>query len=80
MAEHTSEQATPLLRRSACLAWHRRWLSLLSVAAQKAIAETLLRPGCPHLEERDALEPALGELLPSERLAESPEVSRLPLR
>ena len=80
MAEHKSEQATALLRRSACLAWHRRWLSLLSVAAQRALAETLLRPGSPHLEERDALEPPLGELLPMERLAEAPEPSRLPPR
>ena len=38
------------------------------------------RFNCQDVLERDALEPALGELLPSERLAESPEVSRLPLR
>ncbi len=69
-----------MLRRSAALAWHRRWLSLLSVAAQTALMETILRPGSPHLTERDDLEPPLGVLLAMERDVEGPVPSRLPLR
>ena len=79
LAAQKAEQATPLLQRSAQLAWHRRWLGLLSVAAQTALAETLLRPGSPHLQERDAAEPQLGDLF-AEVLAAPPAASRLPLR
>ena len=35
-------EAVPLLRRSAALAWHRRWWSILSCAAQRSVAATLL--------------------------------------
>jgi len=76
MAAHKAEQTTALLRASARMAWHRRWLGLLSVAAQTSLVETLLRPGSPHLSERDAEEPLLGEL-PPERLADPPQPSRL---
>ena len=39
-----SRRAPRVLRRAAAQAWYRRWLSLLSVAAQKALAATLLEP------------------------------------
>ena len=51
LIEHKCEEAPALLRRSAALAWHRRWSSLLSVAAQTALAQTLSHPGSPHLDE-----------------------------
>ena len=39
-------RAPALLRRSAELAWDRRWWGLLSIAAQDALAATLVE-GCP---------------------------------
>ena len=80
LCEHKAKEAPELLRRSATLAWHRRWMGLLSVAAQTALAESLLAPTSPHLTEIDADPPALGDLLVDHRDAEPPEISRLPLR
>ncbi len=51
LSAHKAREAPELLRRSAALAWHRRWMILLSVAAQTALAETLLAPASPHLTE-----------------------------
>jgi hypothetical protein len=76
LAAHKAQEATHLLRRSARLAWHRRWLLLVSVAAQRALTETLLKPGYPHLTERDDEEPWLGELF-AEVPAEAPQLSRV---
>ena len=42
LVQARSREAVPLLRRSAALAWHRRWWSLLSCAAQRTLAATLL--------------------------------------
>ena len=39
-------RAPALLRRSAELAWDRRWWGLLSIAAQDALTATLVE-GCP---------------------------------
>ena len=72
-------RAPHLLRRAAALGWHRRWTCLLSVAAQKALASTLLEPsarvplGPPGLDEPD-----LAEVLQQAGAEASP--SRLPLR
>ena len=63
MAGYRARDAPELLRRSASLAWLRRWGCLLSVAAQTALAETLLAPGSPHLTEVDGEAPPLGDLL-----------------
>ena len=80
LAVAKSREAPSLLRRSAALAWHRRWLSHLSVAAQLALAETLLAPLSPHLSEFDAAEPFLGDILVDHARGEPPVFSRLPLR
>ena len=72
-------RAPQLLRRTAALGWHRRWTCLLSVAAQRALATTLLEPsatlalGSPGLNEPDLAEVLQGA---------GPELgpSRLPLR
>ena len=74
--QYQAEQASPLLRVSASMAWHRRWLGMLSIAAQTALCETLLHPESSHLTERDAAEPLLGEL-PPELLADAPGPSRV---
>ena len=77
LSRHKAREAPELLRSSAALAWHRRWLSLLSVAAQVALAETLVAPGCPHLTELGAEPPPLGDLLAEQRGLEPPPASRL---
>ena len=60
------------------LAWYQRWIRMLSVAAQNALAETLLRPASPHLTELDGDTPDLSEVLCVDR--ECPAFSRLPPR
>ena len=80
LAAHKTEEAPELLRRSASLAWHRRWSTMLSVAAQRALAEPLLAPGSPHLSEVVVAEPPLGELLAGPIAADPAGPSRLPLR
>ncbi len=79
LAEQKCEEAPALVRRSAALAWHRRWSSLLSVAARTAFAQTLLHPGTPHLHEAARHEPFLGDLLAGWERAETLACSRLPL-
>ena len=78
LAAAKCEQAPALLRRSARLAWHRRWLGFLPVAVQRALAESLLAPTSHHFTEQSSTEPALGEVLAG--VAEVPAGSRLPLR
>ena len=63
LTEQKCTEAPVLLRRSAAFAWHRRWSTLLSVAAQTALAQTLLHPGSPHLDEAAGYESFLGDLL-----------------
>ena len=53
LAEVKSQEAPSLLRQSIRMAWHRRWLGLLSVAAQTALADSLLKPEGPHRWEID---------------------------
>ena len=44
LARHKATEAPPLLRGSAQLAWSDRWWALVGVAAQKALAASLLAP------------------------------------
>ena len=78
LAEAKCRDSPALLRRSAQLAWYQRWIRMLSVAAQNALAETLLRPASPHLTELDGDTPDLSEVLCVDR--ECPAFSRLPPR
>jgi hypothetical protein len=80
------ERTNRVLRRRLLLGWKRRWWSVLSVALQVAVAESIL-PAAPPFEERVEQwprQPRLGHdhvsLLEAEH--EAPEVgdSRLPLR
>jgi len=80
LAAHKAREAPELLRRSATVAWGRRWLSLLSVAAQTAVAETLQSPGSPHLSELDGAEPPLGDLLALGCEQPAPDASAPPSR
>ena len=56
------------------------WLGMLSVAAQTALAETLLAPTSPHLTEIDGEVPYLGDVLTTLPEMDPPGFSRLPLR
>ena len=44
LANFRSSRAPALLQRSARIAWHRRWLCSVSVAAQAALAASLAEP------------------------------------
>ena len=76
LSKYKAEEAPALLRRSAMSAWHKRWASLISVAAQIAVSESLVDPASPHFTENNGDCPPLGDVL-AEAPCE-PEVSRLP--
>ena len=83
LAEAKSRASPELLRRSAQVVWYQLLaaqtrLRMLSVAAQTALVETLLRPSSPHLTELDGHAPDLSNVLCVDR--ESPAFSRLPPR
>ncbi len=79
MAKQKARGAPALLRASARAAWHHRWWALLSVAAQSALAATLLGEGALALGG-----PAGDDDVPLAAVLDSapgpPLVSRLPLR
>ena len=77
LAKAKSRRSPRLLRKSAQAAWTSRWLGLLSVAAHRAFATTLLdlpvsEAGC------DGGEPWLEEVLHENRLSVPPTPSRMP--
>ncbi len=78
LAEAKCRDSPALLRRSAQLAWYQRWIRTLSVAAQNAIAVTLLGPASPHVTELDGDTADSSEVLCVNR--ECPAFSRLPPR
>ena len=78
------QDATPVLRRRLELGWHRRWWGLLSVAAQVAVAGSIV-PAAPEFEEGEGrlpfrLRPSHDHRSLLEAEHEGPAVSRLPLR
>ena len=76
LAQAKARSAPRLLRRSAELGWQQRWSGILAVAAQAALAASLLG-GDPWIEAgRDGHSPGLGAVLASEE----PAFSRLPAR
>ena len=78
LMEAKMQTVAPLLRQAAALAYHRRWLGILSTALQRTVATSLLdHPGMGNMPGAGP-EPPLGDLL--ETALEILEVSRLPLR
>ena len=69
LAKQKVKNEHPLLRRSAELAWHDRWWSLLGVAVQDALAASLLANLGKQfvLDEKVADEPSLDNLLDGQR-------------
>ena len=78
LADAKCRSSPLLLRRSAKLAWYQRWIRMLSVAAQSALAETLKSPSSLHITELDRDSPDLSDVLCLDR--ECPTLSRLPPR
>ena len=77
LAKSKARSYPRLLRKSAQLAWSSRWLSLLSVAAHRALARTLLELPVDEVGA-DGDDPFLEDVLHEARLADPPVPSRLP--
>ena len=77
LAEARARSAPPLLRRSAALAWHRRWTGMLAVAAQVAFAASLLEEPLLGHDLCDGAAPELAEVLHDGAAGEPPAVSRM---
>ena len=63
LAKAKSRSAPSLLRRSAELAWAKRWGSMISIAALGAVAASLLEEPCLGHDAIDGGTPPLGEVL-----------------
>ena len=77
LAEARARTAPPLLRRSAALAWQRRWTGILAVAAQTAFAASLLEEPLLGHDLCDGVAPPLAEVLHDGAAAEPPSISRM---
>ena len=60
--------------------WHSRWWSLLSVAAQRAFALSLIEVDSDAIKPLADSEPRVGDILADVRYELGPVFSRLPLR
>ena len=80
LAKYKASEELPHLRRASEFAWHSRWWSLLSVAAQRAFALSLVEVDCDAIKPIADFEPKVGEILADVRYEHGPAVSRLPLR
>ena len=77
LATVKAREAPRQLRSAAVRAWEQRWWALLSVAAQSALASTLVDDAPDLLGGWDGPEPEVVEMLQDALLG---PVSRLPLR
>ena len=77
LARNKAREVPALLQCHAALAWHRRWLTMISVAVKVAAAESLLSPTSKHHTEIDGATPRFSELPGRDS---SGAYSRLPLR
>ena len=78
LAYSKCQTAPARLRRSARLAWHRRWASMVSIAAQGALAASLASPPALQHLGTDSSAPDLVDVLCQAR--EGPGFSRLAWR
>ena len=74
LAQAKTRAAPGPLQRSAELAWQRRWASVISVSAQRALAASLAEPSALDTAGGGDEQPELADLF--EGRAEPPEVSR----
>ena len=61
-------------------AYYKRWWSILSVAAQRAVALSLIEVDCEAIKPLADLEPRIGDVLADACYDLGPVVSRMPLR
>ena len=80
MAKWKASGELPHLKRAAEFAWHSRWWSLLSVAAQRAFALSLIEVDCDAIKPVADFEPKVGAILADVRDKLESAVSRLLLR
>ena len=77
MAEAKARATPRLLRRSAALAYERRWTGLLAIAGQTVVAASLLEdPWLGHDVFGGEL-PSLGALLHEGYMYDPPDISRM---
>ncbi len=69
--------APELMRASVAAAWCSRWSGMLTVAAQRSFAASLLELPLQGLTCADGAGPELSDLLAEERFSELPPGSRL---
>ena len=80
LAKMKASAELPHLQRAAEFAWHSRWWSLLSVAAQRAFALSLIEVDCEAIKPLADFDPKVGAVLADVRYELESVVSRLPLR
>ena len=80
LAIHKASQQPMHLQKATEYAFSARWWSLLSVAAQRAFAFSLLDVDVGQLKPTASFTPGTGEVLAGARYELGPVVSRLPLR
>ena len=80
LAQTKAREASRALRKSAQLHWVRRWSTLVSFAAHRAFADTLLHGTAAGTDYWEGRAPTLGELLGNEPHSEAPLVSGMPLK
>ena len=80
LAKYKARTELPHLKRATEFAWHSRWWSILSVAAMRALALSLIEVEGDAIKPLADFEPRLGDILADVRYELGPVVSRLPLR
>ena len=80
LAHARAAEVTAALRGSAYTCYKKRWAALVSVAAHRTFADTLLHGTAKGSEVWRAANPTLGEVLGEEAYAVGSEASELPLR
>ena len=80
LAKYKASSELPHLQRASEFAWHSRWWSILSVAAQRALALSLIEVDSDAIKPLADFEPRVGEILADVRYELGPFSSRLPLR
>ena len=80
LAKYKASSELPHLQRASEFAWHSRWWSILSVAAQRALALSLIEVDGDAIKPLADFEPRVGEILADVRYELGPFSSRLPLR
>ena len=80
LAKYKASSELPHLQRASEFAWHSRWWSILSVAAQRALALSLIEVDGDAIKPLADFEPKIGDILADVRYELGSVVSRLPLR